>query len=80
MKDYNDFTDDDYKQIFKGIRRNTTALDCVAVAIKCINYDLLDMLKHDKNDVAEFAYNVARLKNTLVYLGIIETEKLTDEA
>jgi len=76
MKDYNDFTDDDYREMFKGIHRNTTALDGVAVAIKCINYDLLDMLKHDKPDVAEFAYNVARLKNTLEYLGLIETETL----
>ena len=79
MKDYNDFTDEDFIEIFKGIQRNTTAFDGVAVSVKCANYDLLNMLKHDENDVAEFAYHVARLINNLDYLGIIKKEILTDD-
>ena len=79
MKDYNDFTDDDFRQILNGIRKNTTAFDGVAVTVKCIRYELLNILKHDDNAVAETGYFVARLINVLSDLGIYKGEALTDD-
>ena len=79
MIDYNYITDERLRSFLNGMREETTAFDGVAVSVKCANYDLLNMLKHDKNDVAEFAYHVARLINNLDYLGIIKKEILTDD-
>ena len=79
MKDYNDFTDDDFREILNGIRKNTTAFDGVEVTIKCIRYELLNILKHDDVEVAETGYFVARLINVLSDLGIYKGERLTDD-
>ena len=79
MKDYNDFTDDDIREILNGICKNTTAFDGVEVTIKCIRYELLNILKHDDVEVAETGYFVERLINVLSDLGIYKGERLTDD-
>tara|TARA_B100001059_G_C17599408_1_gene458738 strand:- start:308 stop:580 length:273 start_codon:yes stop_codon:yes gene_type:complete len=87
MKDYLNLIDNikseeltnlDYQYIFNTIEKETLIFDDIKHNITCVRYELLNLLKHDDNAVAETAYHMAKIINLLRYWEIYKGEQFTD--
>ena len=78
MKSYEDFTHEEWRELFKGIRVNTFLFDDIQFNADCVKQQLSTLLRDGDETTSSTAYHMAKVLNLLRYLKIIEGEHFTD--
>ena len=74
MKSYDDFTQEEWQELFKGIRVNTFLFDDIQFNANCVKQQL-DKLKEDGDEItSSTAYHMEKVLKLLTYFKIIEDE------
>lgn len=79
MKDYSDFTNEDYQDLFKGIAKNTYIFDDIQFNVNCVKQQLGELLRDGNENVSSTAYHMAKVINLLTYFNIVDGKHFTDE-
>ena len=78
MKSYDDFTHEEWRELFKGIRVNTFLFDDIQFNADCVKQQLGTLLRDGDEATSSTAYHMAKVLNLLRYLKIIQGEHFTD--
>ncbi len=68
MKDYSDFTNEDYQYLFKAIAENTYIFDDIQFNVNCVKQQLGAFLRDGNDNVSSTSYHMAKVINLLTYL------------
>lgn len=79
MKNYSDFTNEDYQRIFEGIAKETYIFDDIQFNADCVRQQLGTLLRDGDEITSSTAYHMAKVLNLLTYFKIIKGKHFTDE-
>ncbi len=79
MKNYSDFTNEDYQRIFEGIAKETYIFDDIQFNADCVRQQLGTLLRDGDEATSSTAYHMAKVLNLLTYFKIIKGRHFTDE-
>ena len=79
MKDYSDFTNEDYQRMFEGIAKHTYLFDDIQFNADCVRQQLGTLLRDGDEVTSSTAYHMAKVLNLLRYFKIIKGEHFTDK-
>jgi hypothetical protein len=79
MKNYSDFTNEDYQRIFEGIAKETYIFDDIQFNADCVRQQLGTLLRDGDEITSSTAYHMAKVLNLLTYFKIIKGKHFTDK-
>ena len=80
MKNYSEFTNEDYQRIFEGIAKETYIFDDIQFNADCVRQQLGTLLRDGDEATSSTAYHMAKVLNLLTYFKIIKGKHFTDES